>query len=399
MPLLDDMRITRLSRTPLVRLLIRLSMPLGWLLPVRNRSSLFFFFPFMHGGGAERVHAALTGCVADRRPWLFFTKRSRSQRLRRLFPRQARLLNIWFLLKHGYPFSIGILAGLINRHRNAVLLGSNSLFYYLLLPHLRRGVKRLDLLHAFGGGAEEFSLPVVNELDARVVIASRTREDLAAQYRDRGIEPRLLERVVLIQNGVAIPPSPPPRKRGEKLRILYVGRASEEKRLHLVGRIASLCVERGLPVTVTLVGDIAPEAMDDEAVRSCVFAGEIHDREEMDRLYATADLLLLTSSREGFPLVIMEAMAQGVVPLSTAVGGIPEHLHHGENGWLLENHEDERMIVESACTLIALACSDGRLLQEMSRAAYEYAAATFSLAGFCGAYRRLLSPGGGKAHA
>lgn len=399
MPLLDDMLITRLSRTPFVRLLIRLAMPLGWLLPFRNRSALFFFFPFLHLGGAERVHAALTGCVADKRPWVFFTKRSDNQRFRPLFPARARLFNVWFLLKHGYPFSIGIMAGLINRHKRPVVFGSNSLFYYLLLPHLRQGVKRIDLLHAFGGGGEEFSLPAVPVLDARVLIASRTREDLATQYRDRGIDPKLLERIVLIPNSVEVPPSPPRRKREGKLRILYVGRASEEKRVHLVGSIAAACSQRGLAVSVTLVGDIAPETMGEGAARSCIFSGEIHDREEMDRLYATADLLLLTSSREGFPLVIMEAMAHGVVPLSTAVGGIPEHLRHGENGWLIGNHDDEELIVESACSLIAQACSDPQRLETMSQAAYEYAVAHFSSARFCEAYRRILAPGGSIAHA
>jgi L-malate glycosyltransferase len=399
MPLLDDMLITKLSRTPFIRLLIRLAMPLGWLLPFRNRSALFFFFPFLHLGGAERVHAALTGCVADKRPWVFFTKRSDNQRFRPLFPARARLFNIWCLLKHGYPFSIGIMAGLINRHKRPVVFGSNSLFYYLLLPHLRQGVKRIDLLHAFGGGTEEFSLPAVPVLDARVLITSRTREDLATQYRDRGIDPNLLERVVLIPNGVEVPPSPPRRKREGKLRILYVGRASEEKRVHLVGSIAAACSQRGLAVSVTLVGDIAPETLGEGAARSCIFSGEIHDREEMDRLYATADLLLLTSSREGFPLVIMEAMAHGVVPLSTAVGGIPEHLHHGENGWLIGNHDDQELIVESACSLIAQACSDPQRLETMSQAAHEYAVTHFSSARFCEAYRRILAPGGYDAHA
>lgn len=395
----SDDTVCRLSRTPFILLLTRLAMPLGWLLPFRNRSSLFFFFPFLHLGGAERVHAALTNCVADKRPWIFFTKQSDNQRFRPLFPAQARLLNIWFLLKHGYPFSIGIMAGLINRHKRPVVFGSNSLFYYLLLPHLRQGVRRLDLLHAFGGGAEEFSLPAVPKLDARVVITSRTREDLANQYRDRGVDPRLLERVALIQNGVAIPPVLPHRSREGILRILYVGRASEEKRVHLVGSIAAACSGRGLPITVTLVGDMTPEELGEASARSCVFAGQIHDRETLEQLYSTADLLLLTSSREGFPLVIMEAMAQGVVPISTAVGGIPEHLHHGANGWLIENHDDEELIVESACSLIAQACSDRERLETMSRAAYEYATAHFSSARFCEAYRRILVPGGSTDHA
>lgn len=395
----SDDTVCQLSRTGVIRSLTRLSMSLGWLLPFRNRSSMFFFFPFLHVGGAERVHGALTNCMADWHPWIFFTKHSETRGFQSLFPKRARLFNLWFLFKYAYPFSIGVMAGFINRHLDPVAFGSNSLFYYLLLPYLRPGVRKIDLLHAFGGGTEEFSLPAVNVLDTRVVITSRTKKDLATQYRDRRIDPKLLERVVLIQNCVNIPPTLPPRSRGGKLGILYVGRATEEKRVHLVGRIAALCAERSLPVTVTLVGDIAPESINAESRSACLFTGEIHDPTKMEELYSASDMLLVTSSREGFPLVIMEAMAHGVVPVSTAVGGIPEHIHHGENGWLIGNHDDENRIVENAYSLIVQACSDRQQLEKMSHAAYGYAVTNFSTAHFCKAYRQLLIPTGCIAHA
>lgn len=52
------------------------------------------------------------------------------------------------------------------------------------------------------------------------------------------------------------------------------------------------------------------------------------------RLIACADLLVLSSSNEGLPVVIMEALAAGVPVVSTAVGGVPHLITDGHNGLL-----------------------------------------------------------------
>ncbi len=59
-------------------------------------------------------------------------------------------------------------------------------------------------------------------------------------------------------------------------------------------------------------------------------------REDMDRLYAAADVLLLPSEHEPFGLVILEAMAAGVPVVASRSGGIPEIIEHGKSGLLLE---------------------------------------------------------------
>ena len=50
---------------------------------------------------------------------------------------------------------------------------------------------------------------------------------------------------------------------------------------------------------------------------------------------AQARALVLPSFVEGLPVVIMEAFAMGRPVLSTFVGGIPELVKPGENGWLM----------------------------------------------------------------
>lgn len=382
------MLITRLNRTLPVRLVIYLAMVIGRLLPVRNPSRHFFLFPFCHVGGAERVHADIVACMAHQRPWVLFTKRSDNEKFRPLF-QGARTFNLWYLCKYGYPFSIGILSGFINRHRDAVVFGSNSLVYYLLLPYLRPDIRKVDLLHAFGAGIEEYSLPTAQLLNRRVVINKKTRDDLRRLYRETGLSDELDDRIVLITNRVAVPESCTEKGARERLTLLYVGRGSVEKRVHMIGKLATECRRRGLPVDIVLVGDVA-EAIAPEDRSACTFTGEVADPDEMARRYDQADLLLLTSEREGFPLVIMEAMAHGVVPVTTAVGGIPEQVTDGLTGWLIEDGPEEQ-IVARMCTVIERMYNDRSLLVAMSHAAYDHARATFGGERFCSAWQQVLS--------
>ena len=57
-------------------------------------------------------------------------------------------------------------------------------------------------------------------------------------------------------------------------------------------------------------------------------------RTDIPALLAAADVLLLTSRVEGFPNAIMEAMSTGLPVVATGVGGVPELVRHGEEGFL-----------------------------------------------------------------
>ncbi|MEU3165460.1 glycosyltransferase [Streptosporangium sp. NPDC006930] len=54
------------------------------------------------------------------------------------------------------------------------------------------------------------------------------------------------------------------------------------------------------------------------------------------RLIASSDLLVLSSSYEGLPVVVMEALAAGVPVVSTAVGGVPHLIEDQRNGLLVK---------------------------------------------------------------
>ena len=64
------------------------------------------------------------------------------------------------------------------------------------------------------------------------------------------------------------------------------------------------------------------------------FLGRQFDQAIIDA-YNDADIFLLPSYEEGFPLTILEAMAAGLPVISTPVGAIPEVIENGINGFLI----------------------------------------------------------------
>ncbi|MDQ2937833.1 MAG: glycosyltransferase, partial [Acidobacteriota bacterium] len=89
-------------------------------------------------------------------------------------------------------------------------------------------------------------------------------------------------------------------------------------------------------------------------------------REDIPSIMSSLDLLVLNSRSEAFPLVALEALACGVPLLSTAVGGVPELITHGKNGWLIPSG-DPRKLKEAIVSLIEQPSLRGRLAKNGQR--------------------------------
>ncbi len=88
-------------------------------------------------------------------------------------------------------------------------------------------------------------------------------------------------------------------------------------------------------------------------------------RADIPGLLNACDVFVLPTSAEAWPLVGLEAMACGVPALMTPVGGIPEYLKDGVNGFFIER--DASDIAEKVQRLM----SDPELMGKMKNAARE----------------------------
>ena len=98
-------------------------------------------------------------------------------------------------------------------------------------------------------------------------------------------------------------------------------------------------VRKQRPAKLLMVGD-GPErpkaewlANTHQVAKDVLFLGKQND---MARLLSVSDILLLPSELESFGLVALEAMACEVPVVATKVGGLPEVVRHGVDGYLCE---------------------------------------------------------------
>jgi glycosyltransferase involved in cell wall biosynthesis len=361
-----------------------------------NKNGIFLFFPYTHVGGAEKVHALISETVKDQQPWIFFTGFSANKKFMPLFENNGVLLDVALGINH--PFftkrSKQLVIRAIEKAAHPVVFGCNNIFFYELIPLLSEKVKIIDLMHdfRFDGEQDVFKsyLPAFMRCNRRVFISERAIQQTKKFYKAQSVESIYTDRLVYIPNYVDIPIrlAQKEKKGDEPLSIIYVGRDTTEKRAYLVSEIARICFEKKLPVQFQIIGDIEqpPDLKNNVAV---IFTGELTDADALKTIYATADILLITSEREGFPMAIMEGMAYGVIPVATPVGDIPKHVRNGETGYLTTGI-DPKAIPKEMVDHINMLIEQKQKRALLSEQVYEYAKMNFSKERFTEAYRQLI---------
>jgi len=90
-------------------------------------------------------------------------------------------------------------------------------------------------------------------------------------------------------------------------------------------------------------------------------------REEILTFFRIADVFALPSYVEGLPIALLEAMALGLPSISTSVYAIPEAVHNGETGILIEAGDGEALARE-----ISVLKNDPALRQNLAKTGSEY---------------------------
>ncbi len=157
------------------------------------------------------------------------------------------------------------------------------------------------------------------------------------------------ERTVVIRNGIDLPERHAPALEPSWKAVVTAATIANLRALkghatilHAVRQVIG--VQPGFKLV--LFGD-GPERAALEGLRhelglagSVVLAGR---RPEAARFLPAFDFLVLASTEEGFPNAVMEAMACGIPPVATSVGGVPELVRDGVEGLLVPPSDPARL--------------------------------------------------------
>jgi L-malate glycosyltransferase len=116
-------------------------------------------------------------------------------------------------------------------------------------------------------------------------------------------------------------------------------------------------VRKSVPAHLLMVGDGPDRGPAEHLARELNLDRHISflgKQSHVERLIPLAHVLLMPSELESFGLVALEAMACGVVPVATRVGGVPELITDGEDGFL----EPAGDIAAQAARVAALLADD-----------------------------------------
>ncbi|HTT03876.1 MAG TPA: glycosyltransferase family 4 protein [Steroidobacteraceae bacterium] len=159
---------------------------------------------------------------------------------------------------------------------------------------------------------------------------------------------------------------------GKANRLVCVGRLCEAKGQLLLVQAAASLAAQGIDFELVLAGDGPIRAQLEALISAQGLSGRVHitgwvSSPEVRAQILASRALVLPSFAEGLPVVIMEAMSLRRPVISTYIGGIPELVRHGENGWLIPAGSVE----ELAAAMRDCLARPAQHMQRLGAAAYQ----------------------------
>lgn len=188
------------------------------------------------------------------------------------------------------------------------------------------------------------------------------------------------ERMHVIANGVIPERFQPSTGSGDGPPILLtVARLEEVKGIPVLVDAYALLRKKGVSFRAVIVGEGSERPRVEDRIREHHLGGLVELRGDLprDRVLSElggADIFVLSSQSEGFPVSILEAMSCGLPVVAPEITGIPEMIREGEHGFLV-TPRDAAALAEGMERLIV----DADLRVRLGRAARERVVREFSL--------------------
>jgi glycosyltransferase involved in cell wall biosynthesis len=321
------------------------------------RPSLLILVPWLQIGGAETVlYQVMSGLQQLFRFYLFTTLPDKNEWHDRFYQLTKNIYHLPnFLPEYAWE---DFLVNFIHTHDIQQVLISHSEFGYSILPKLKESfpnVRTVNLLHNDSDlGFFRHSVQYDSYLDLHIVVNELIKQklhamgkvDLAKVYtiynaidEEKVFNPALYQ-PEKVRERWQLPP-------GKKV-VTYIGRLSREKQPDHFLRLASKLKHRS-DLFFLLVGDGPLRDIVEAEIKQLGLQEHLRwykmvSPEQIPEILAGTDLMVLTSEVEGFPMVVLEALAMGVPVISYDVGDVRSVVQSGVNGFIIPPQQHELLV-------------------------------------------------------
>lgn len=183
------------------------------------------------------------------------------------------------------------------------------------------------------------------------------------------------------------------KKNYQNKTILFLGFITELKGCFDIPDIAEKVIEHNANVKFVLAGSGEIEKLQNIIEEKKIsqyfsFPGWVKQKEK-ENLLKDADIFFLPSHTEAMPMSILEAMGYGLPVITSNVGGIPQLVENGKNGYMTEPGD-----IDGFAQMILELIGNNELIYEMGKEGIEKAYEKYSLEKhlekICKLYREVL---------
>lgn len=251
----------------------------------------------------------------------------------------GKLLNalLVFFFKLLFDYKIKIVhihtASNISFKRSALFVRIANLFHKKVVLHVHGGAFR-DYYHR----EAHYVTSVLNRCDCVIALSETWKKFFEG----------ICDTPVVVLNNIIEPPQQEICKKDGRVHLLFLGLLVKEKGIYDLLNMISEHADFFRGRIVLHIGgngdaDILKNTIEQKRISDFVcYEGWVSGHKKT-RLFSLCDIYVLPSYIEGMPISILEAMSYGCSILATNVGGIPEIIQDGVNGFLFQAGNKEEM--------------------------------------------------------
>jgi glycosyltransferase involved in cell wall biosynthesis len=261
-------------------------------------------------------------------------------------PRSNSFKTVWGFIKMA-----GLAAGTIRREKTEVIYGLYLIPYGLLAWGLAKLFRRKSLISLIG---TDLNKDVLEYWYAPILRWFLRRTDVVTVF-DEAARQKLIAlnfdptKVFVLPHGVEVQRFDRIPNLAQDIDVIFVGYLWALKEVGRLLKAWQYVIQQKPDARLAIVGD-GPQREELESLArqlgitdSVTFAGVV---DNVPYWISRAKVFVNLANQEGVPMAMIEAMIGGLVPVVTAVGGVPSVVRNGENGFLVDNPADPTLVAE-----------------------------------------------------